>query len=523
MPRPARCASPRIDVALVVGGRWHDLDFARLELLDLLDEHDAVRCTVHTDFSEIDVLAAADAVVAYTCDVRPTAEEAVSLASAVRAGTRLLALHATNSAIDPPVDGGPRLFRTPDAMPEFTALLGNRFLAHPKIGPARIDVVRPKHPLVAGVPSFVTTDEVYVMALRDDLDVLLDTEFAGECPGFEVSHSGPRTRHPVLYTRDEGDRAGRVLHARPLPGAVRRLRPRCRRPRRGGPRGMGVAGVPRGPAAVHRRGQCTVTSGRNARWRRAHEQQGNRGRHGSGPGHRPIDRRAASWPTGTTCSPSTSTPGPSPTSAAALGCRTAVVDVTDDAAVAAVAGQAPDCRVLVNNAAIQRYQDLLHTTHDEMRTVLDVNVIGPVLMAQALVPVMAANGGGVVINLSSITSRAHAAATSLYPASKAAVNQLTQAMAVEFAPMGVRCNAVGPGTVITEGTAGHYGDEGARAAIAGVLPDQPDGSAGGHRERRELPVLRRGVVDHRARPSSSTAGTPPRTAQFFRWARKAPK
>lgn len=156
--------------------------------------------------------------------------------------------------------------------------------------------------------------------------------------------------------------------------------------------------------------------------------------------------------------------------AASLGCRTRVLDVTDDEAVAAVAGDAPDCRVLVNNAAIQRYQDLLHTTHDEMRTVLDVNVIGPVLMAQALVPIMGANGGGSVINLSSITSRAHAASTSLYPASKAAVNQLTQAMAVEFASLGVRVNAVGPGTVLTEGTQGHYGDEGARAAIAGVLP-----------------------------------------------------
>ena len=63
---------------------------------------------------------------------------------------------------------------------------------------------------MAGVPSFVTTDEVYVMALRDDLEVLLDTEFEGECPGFEVAHSGPRTRHPILYTRDEGD--GRVVY-----------------------------------------------------------------------------------------------------------------------------------------------------------------------------------------------------------------------------------------------------------------------------------------------------------------------
>jgi 3-oxoacyl-[acyl-carrier protein] reductase len=153
-----------------------------------------------------------------------------------------------------------------------------------------------------------------------------------------------------------------------------------------------------------------------------------------------------------------------------LGCRTAIVDVTDSGVVASVAAQAPNCQVLVNNAAIQRYQDLLHTTQGEMRAILNVNVIGPVLMAQALVPLMANNGGGVVINISSITSRAHAAGTSLYPASKAAVNQLTQAMAVEFAPFGVRCNAVGPGTVLTEGTAGHYGDEGARAAIAGVLP-----------------------------------------------------
>lgn len=210
MPQPARCASSRIDVALVVGGRWHDVDFARLELLDLLAEHDAVRCTVHSDFSEIDVLAAADAVIAYTCEVRPTAEEALSLTDAVRRGSRLLALHATNSAIDPPEPGGARIFRTPDVMPEFTALLGNRFLAHPKIAPARIDVVQPEHPLVRGVPSFVTTDEIYVMALRDDLDVVLDTEFSGDCPGFEVSDSGPRARHPILYTRHEG--AGRVVY-----------------------------------------------------------------------------------------------------------------------------------------------------------------------------------------------------------------------------------------------------------------------------------------------------------------------
>ncbi len=205
MPRLARCASSRIDVALVVGGRWHDIDYARSELLGLLVEHDAVRCTVHSDFSASDVLSAADAVIAYTCDVRPTAEQAEALTTAVRAGTRLLGLHATNSAIDPPDAGGPRVFRTPDAMPGFTALLGNRFLAHPRIAPSLIEVVRPEHPLVRGVPSFETTDEVYVMDLRDDLEILLETAVEGECPGFEESGSAPRSRHPVLYTRDEGD------------------------------------------------------------------------------------------------------------------------------------------------------------------------------------------------------------------------------------------------------------------------------------------------------------------------------
>jgi uncharacterized protein len=210
MPRVMQGATPQVNaalpikVALVVGGRWHDVDYARLELLTLLGEYDSIRCSVHSDYSDIDALTQADAVIAYTCNVRPSREESLALTQAVRGGMRFLALHATNSAIDPPVTGGPKVFRTLDAMPEFTALLGNRFLAHPKISPWRVDVVQPEHPLVAGVPSFVTTDELYVMDLREDLDVILDTEFTGDCPGFEVSHSGSRTRHPVLFTRAEG-------------------------------------------------------------------------------------------------------------------------------------------------------------------------------------------------------------------------------------------------------------------------------------------------------------------------------
>jgi type 1 glutamine amidotransferase len=203
MTIPARCTSDRVGIALVVGGRWHDMDFARRELLELVGAHDAVSCSVHADFADTARLSSADAVIAYTCDVRPTPEQSAALRAMVASGGRLLGLHATNSAIDPPATGGPRVFSTPDAMPGFSALLGNRFLAHPKIGPCLIEVVQPEHPLVAGLGDFVTTDEIYVSQLASDLDVLLDVDYEGPCPGFETDHT-VASRHPVLFSRSEG-------------------------------------------------------------------------------------------------------------------------------------------------------------------------------------------------------------------------------------------------------------------------------------------------------------------------------
>ncbi len=257
MPRPARCASSRIDVALVVGGRWHDVDFARLELLDLLAEHDAVRCTVHTTSPRS------------TCWRPPTPSSPTRATSGrsdeeagrpARRGPRRArgcsALHATNSAIDPPVAGRTAAVPHPgrDAGVHRAARQPLPRAPEDRAGPHRRRAA--VHPLVAGVPSFVTTDEVYVMALRDDLDVLLDTEFAGRVPRLRgLPLRSPHAPSGPLHPR-RGRRPRRVLHARPLPGAVRRLRPRRRGPRRGGPRGVGLAGVPRGPAAVHGMGSA---------------------------------------------------------------------------------------------------------------------------------------------------------------------------------------------------------------------------------------------------------------------------
>ena len=92
-------------------------------------------------------------------------------------------------------------------MPEFSALLGNRCLAHPKITPTLIEIVNPDHPLVSGVPAFVTTDEIYVSELADGLEVIMDAPYDGPCPGFETQQVAGRTRHPVLFSRPEGNGA----------------------------------------------------------------------------------------------------------------------------------------------------------------------------------------------------------------------------------------------------------------------------------------------------------------------------
>ena len=103
----------RLDAVLVCGGRWHDFDYARLRLLELLGEHPRVRTTVFQDYAGAAALEGADLLVTYTCDVRPRPSERAALARFVERGGRWLALHGTNAVIEPPAVGGPRVFTTP--------------------------------------------------------------------------------------------------------------------------------------------------------------------------------------------------------------------------------------------------------------------------------------------------------------------------------------------------------------------------------------------------------------------------
>ena len=91
----------RLDAVLVCGGRWHDFDFARHQLLGALGDWEQVRTRVFEDYHCLDALKRADLLITYTCDVRPAPEQQDGLAEFVQRGGRWLALHGTHSAIDP--------------------------------------------------------------------------------------------------------------------------------------------------------------------------------------------------------------------------------------------------------------------------------------------------------------------------------------------------------------------------------------------------------------------------------------
>lgn len=158
--------------------------------------------------------------------------------------------------------------------------------------------------------------------------------------------------------------------------------------------------------------------------------------------------------------------------ASEVGGRHLVVDVTDEAAMLALGASAPDCTLLVNNAAVTPEGPILEIGAADLLKVFAVNVVGPISGIRALAPVIEGNGGGAVVNISSITARSYAAGTSAYPISKAALEHLTTGLAGELGPRGIRVNAVAPGTIPTEGTGDHYGDAEALRQRAAVLPLQ---------------------------------------------------
>ncbi|GLP81525.1 hypothetical protein TUM20984_29450 [Mycobacterium antarcticum] len=89
-------------------------------------------------------------------------------------------------------------------------------------------------------------------------------------------------------------------------------------------------------------------------------------------------------------------------------------------------------------------------TEGQLRDVFAVNVFAPLLLTGILAPQMARSGGGVIVNIGSITGLLGASGSAVYCANKAAIHSLTKSWADEYGPVGVRVNAMAPGPIATE-------------------------------------------------------------------------
>lgn len=201
-------AGGRINVYFVVGGRYHDFDFARLQILGLLHEHERIRVRVAEDYADVAAIAATDALVSYTCDVHPEESQQRALSEYVASGGRWFALHGTNSILEWTESGK---VDAPDSMPVLSRLLGSQFVAHPPLMEFEVSVSDPTHPLVRGIDTFTVTDELYLSDLYGPNHVLLETRYNGKARGEFVRREWfsdePR---PVLYLHGHG--AGAVLY-----------------------------------------------------------------------------------------------------------------------------------------------------------------------------------------------------------------------------------------------------------------------------------------------------------------------
>jgi NAD(P)-dependent dehydrogenase (short-subunit alcohol dehydrogenase family) len=136
--------------------------------------------------------------------------------------------------------------------------------------------------------------------------------------------------------------------------------------------------------------------------------------------------------------------------------RAELLDVTDgtavDRAFAAIAQWRGRLDILVNKAGIALRRPSVELTQDDWQKVIDVNLTGCFLCARAAARTMIAAGGGAIVNVASIMGLSGGG---LYPnvsyqASKGGLVNLTRALAVEWAPHGIRVNAVAPTWVRTE-------------------------------------------------------------------------
>ena len=140
-------------VHLICNAKYHDSDFARLELLKLLSEHDDISVTVSDNYTNFEDHIGKDLVITYTCDLKPEDREVEHIEHFLTKGGNWFALHGTNAIVA--FDGAKA--DTPNVSPEFMKLLGSRFIAHPANMDFLVRIKDKEHQLTKGLEDF----EVY--------------------------------------------------------------------------------------------------------------------------------------------------------------------------------------------------------------------------------------------------------------------------------------------------------------------------------------------------------------------------
>ncbi|MEV7603008.1 SDR family oxidoreductase [Kitasatospora sp. NPDC089797] len=145
------------------------------------------------------------------------------------------------------------------------------------------------------------------------------------------------------------------------------------------------------------------------------------------------------------------------------------LDVTEDASVAALAERAPDVDLVFNNAGVLHPAPLLTADLAGVRETFETNVLGPLRIARAFAPVLAARGGGALVDIHSLLS--WGSGSGAYGASKAALWSLTNSLRLELAAQGTQVVGVHLGFADTEMVAALPVEKIAVADVARIVLD----------------------------------------------------
>jgi len=176
--------------------------------------------------------------------------------------------------------------------------------------------------------------------------------------------------------------------------------------------------------------------------------------------------------------------------AEAPGIEIEPLDVRNEAAIGKYFAKVGRCDVLFNCAGMVPNGTILESSVEVFNTSWDLNVLSMVRTIRAVLPGMLEQGGGAIVNMSSVVSSIKGVVNrSAYGTTKAAVIGLTKSVAADYVARGVRCNAICPGTVDTPSLRGRLAaHDDPKAALAAFLSRQAMGRFGTAEEIAALAV-----------------------------------